>query len=58
MTKSINCADVGVECSWSATAETVDELLAKCQEHANTEHKDMVITPEIVTKIKSHIKEI
>jgi predicted small metal-binding protein len=57
MTKSISCADVGVtDCNWSATAQTEEELLAKCQAHAK-EHKIHEITPELLAKIKGAIKE-
>jgi len=58
MTKSISCADAGKDCGWSATAETEEELMNKVAEHAKAEHKDMEITPEVVTKIKSIIKEV
>ena len=58
MTKSISCADAGSDCGWSATAETEEELMNKVAEHANAEHIDMEITPEVVAKIKSIIKEI
>ena len=58
MTKSISCADAGKDCGWSATAETEEELLGKVEEHAKAEHKDLEITPELVAKIKSLIKEI
>ena len=58
MTKSINCADVGVKCKWSTTAKTEEELMKKVAEHAKKEHKDLKVTPEVVAKIKSHIKEI
>lgn len=58
MTKSISCADVGSECSWSTTAETEEDLMNKVAQHAKEEHKDLEITPELVSKIKSHIKEI
>ena len=58
MTKSISCADVGADCSWSTTAETEDELMKKVAEHAKEEHEGMEVTPELVAKIKSHIKEI
>ena len=58
MSKSISCADVGAECGWSATAETEEDLLAKCEAHAKEEHQGMEITPELVAKIKSHIKDI
>ena len=58
MTKSISCADVGADCSWSTTAETENELMKKVAEHAKEEHEGMEVTPELVAKIKSHIKEI
>ena len=58
MTKSISCSDGGCDCGWSATAETEEELMNKVAEHAKTDHKDMEITPELVAKIKSLIKDI
>ena len=58
MTKSISCSDAGKDCGWSATAETEEELMNKVAEHAKIDHKDMEITPEVVAKIKSIIKEI
>lgn len=58
MTKSISCSDVGADCGWSATAESEEELMEKVAEHAKAEHKDLEITPELVAKIKSAIKEI
>ena len=58
MSKSISCADVGADCSWSATADTEKQLMEKVAEHAKEEHQGMEITPELVEKIKSHIKEI
>jgi len=58
MTKSISCSDAGKDCGWSATAETEEELMGKVEAHAKEEHKDMEITPEVVAKIKSIIKEV
>ena len=58
MTKSISCSDAGKDCGWSATAETEEELMNKVAEHAKADHKDLEITPELVAKIKSCIKEI
>ncbi len=58
MTKSISCTDAGFDCGWSATAETEEELMNKVAEHAKADHKDLEITPEVVAKIKSIIKEI
>lgn len=58
MTKSISCADGGFDCGWTTTAETEEEIMAKCAEHAKTDHKDLEMTPEVVAKIKSYIKDI
>ena len=58
MTKSISCADTGVDCNWSTSAETEEELMEKVAHHAKEDHPGMEITPELVGNIKSHIKEI
>ena len=57
MTKSISCADAGADCSWSASAETEEELMKKVAQHAKDEHPDLEMTPELVAKVKSIIKE-
>ena len=58
MTKSISCADTGANCSWSTTAETEEEIMNKVAQHAKEDHPDLEVTPELVAKIKSIIKEI
>lgn len=58
MTKSISCADAGKDCSWSATAGTEDELLAKVAEHVKADHKEIELNDENISNIKSLIKEI
>jgi len=58
MTKSISCADAGSDCGWSATAETEEKLMYKVADHVKDDHKDLEITPELVAKIKSLIKEV
>ena len=58
MAKSISCTDAGADCGWSTTAEIEEELLDKVAEHAKIDHKDLEITPEIVEKIKSLIKDV
>ena len=57
MAKSISCADAGADCSWSATAETEEELMGKVADHVKEEHKELEVTPELVEKVKSLIKE-
>ena len=58
MTKSISCADAGADCSWSATAETEEELMGKVADHVKEEHKELEVTPELVEKVKALIKEV
>ena len=58
MAKSLSCADAGVDCGWSATAETEEELIAKATEHVKEDHKDMQVTPELAEKIKSLMKDV
>ena len=38
MALEFHCADVGVACSATTTAQTKEELLAKVGEHAKTAH--------------------
>jgi len=40
MSKSISCADAGKDCSWSATAESEEELMGKVAEHVKEDHKE------------------
>ncbi len=58
MTKSISCSDAGKDCGWSATADTEERLMGKVADHVKMEHKDIELTPENISKIKSLIKEI
>jgi predicted small metal-binding protein len=58
MTKSISCADAGADCSWSTTAETDEEIMNRVAQHAKEDHPDLEVTPELVAKIKSLIKEV
>ena len=58
MAKSISCEDAGKDCGWSASAETEEELLEKVADHVKAEHKDIELTAENVSNIKSLIKEI
>ena len=58
MTKSISCSDAGVDCNWSATGATDEEILEKATEHVKESHKDMEINSEFAEKVKSLIKDI
>lgn len=58
MTKSISCSDAGKDCSWSATAQTEEELLEKVTQHVIEKHKEIELNSETISSIKSLIKEI
>ena len=58
MAKSISCSDAGKDCGWSATAQTEEELMEKVTEHVKADHKEIELTPENVSNIKSLIKEV
>jgi predicted small metal-binding protein len=58
MAKSISCRDVGVDCDFQASAETVEELMQKCQEHARSAHGITEIPMELVVKVQAAIKDV
>ena len=58
MAKSISCSDAGKDCGWSATADTVDELLKQVTEHVLDHHKEIEINDDSVAEIKALIREI
>lgn len=56
MVKTMKCSDVGIDCDWSASADTEEALLVKIQEHAK-EHGFDEISPELAEKVKAAIKD-
>ncbi len=57
MTKGFTCSDVGVDCNWSADGNTEEELMTKIAEHAKEHHGFDPISPELIEKVKSAIKD-
>ena len=57
MVKSISCKDAGKDCNWSASAESVEELMSQVTEHVLAEHKEIELNSENITSIKSLIRE-
>jgi len=57
MVKSISCKDAGKDCDWSASAESVEELMPLITEHVLAEHKEIELNLENITNIKLLIKE-
>jgi len=57
MEKVIHCRDVGFDCNGVIKAKTEEEALKLAAEHAMKVHGLKEITPEIVAKVKSVIRE-
>lgn len=57
MEKVIHCRDVGFDCNGVIKAKTEEEALRLAAEHAMKVHGLKEITPEIVAKVKSVIRE-
>lgn len=57
MTKVIRCRDVGFDCNGVIKANTEQEALNLAAQHAKSVHNVKEVTPEIVKKIKSVMKD-
>lgn len=55
--KHIACADIMPGCSYTAEAETEEQLLEKVAKHARETHGVQEVTPELVAKVKAKITE-
>jgi predicted small metal-binding protein len=54
---SFACKDIGMDCTFKATAPTEAELMKKIVEHAKSVHKIDPAPPDLVAKIKMAIKK-
>ena len=57
MQKVIRCRDVGFDCEGVIRANTEEEALKLAAEHAMEVHGLKEVSPEIVEKVKSVIRE-
>ena len=57
MAKVIRCKDVGFDCPGVIRASSEDEALRQAAEHARSAHGINNLTPEIVAKVKSVMRE-
>ncbi|HVW85274.1 MAG TPA: DUF1059 domain-containing protein [Bryobacteraceae bacterium] len=57
MPKTLCCRDVGVDCDFQASGETVEEVLRQTSEHARTAHGFDDIPPELAEKVQAAIKD-
>ena len=57
MRKSFACTDVGVNCNWTTTGDSEEDIMRKIKEHANNVHGFKEIPQDLADKVKSAIKE-
>lgn len=55
-TPSFKCADIGMSCSFEATANTQEKLLKKITKHASKVHNITTISPDLTDQIMKAIK--
>ncbi len=57
MAKTLRCRDVGMDCDFVARGNTEDEILKKAAEHAKAAHNMNEIPPELLSKVRSVIRD-
>ena len=57
MTKVVHCRDVGFDYDGGVRAETEEAALAQVAEHAKSAHGMDEVTPDVVEKVKSVMRE-
>jgi len=58
MAKSISCRDVGVDCDFTAKADTVDELMQVTAKHAKEAHGFDSIPAELMPVVQAAIRDV
>lgn len=56
--KELSCRDFRTDCDFTIRAESEEELLNKCRQHACSAHNKCNDSPKIKEKIKSRIREV
>jgi predicted small metal-binding protein len=56
MKKTIHCRDVGFDCDGVIRAESEEEALQMAAQHAREVHGLQEVSPEVVQKLKSIIR--
>ncbi len=58
--KQIACRDLGMDCNFVVTGETIEEIMQKGMEHGKEVHAmtDEDFTPEMAEKMKAVVKDV
>lgn len=57
MAKVLHCSDLGFQCDGVIQAQTEEEVMNLAAEHARTVHNLQEITEEVITKVRSAIRD-
>ena len=58
MAKTLACRDMGVDCNWVGTAETIEELVKGASDHPAQAHGVKEIPREMVGSMERAIKDV
>lgn len=58
MPKTLDCRDVGIDCDFTATGETEEEVMTKAVEHGRAVHGFDEIPPELAEKARASIQDV
>lgn len=56
MTKTYTCRDVGVDCDWTTSGRTENQVMASIGVHAAEVHPDVELTPDLLAVVRGAIK--
>jgi predicted small metal-binding protein len=54
---SLTCSDLGIDCSFIAKGENVQEIMRQFINHAESAHKMSVIPAEVIFQLQKAIKK-
>ena len=57
MAKVLRCRDLGLDCSFEAKGNSVEEVLQKAYAHALVQHQELKLTPQLIEQAQAAIKE-
>ena len=57
MAKSISCKDVGMDCDFKASGETMEELMQHAMAHAKEAHGLDSIPPELMPMVQAAVRD-
>lgn len=52
-----SCSDIGMNCGFTTSAKTTEELMPKIVDHAKNVHNIEEISPDLKKKVESAIKK-